>query len=472
MTRLSPLDMMFLYGETSNSKMHVGALLPMTPPADAPTDYLRRLIDDARAHDIASPWNRKLAHHRLQYSPLHSWVVDKNFDFDYHVRRSALASPGDERELGILISRLHSNHLDLSRPPWEVHLIEGLEGGRFAMYMKVHHSLVDGYTGMKILARSFSPDPDDADSRLFFNVAAPQRPRPEPTSQTNPLFAAIGAVGSAVSGGISSTFNVGRALLNTQIRRDGDYALIANSVQAPHSILNAHISRNRRFATQQYATERLKAIGAEHDATLNDVALAVIGGGLRRFLDELGELPHRSLVSFVPVNVRPKGDVGGGNAVGAILVGMGTDIANPVERLRGITASTRMSKAQLQTMSPNEILAYTAALIAPAATQVTGAVTGIEPPWPYTFNLCVSNVPGPREPLYLRGSRLEATYPVSIPMHGMALNITLQSYADTLNFGFIGCRDTLPHLQRLAVYTGEALDDLEAATKSVRRSSS
>ncbi len=284
-----------------------------------------------------------------------------------------------------------------------MHLIEGLEGGRFAMYMKVHHSLVDGYTGMKILSRSFSPDPDDAHTRLFFNVAAPQRPRPQPTSQTNPLFAAIGAVGSAVSGCISSTFNVGRALLNTQIRRDGDYALIANSVQAPHSILNAHISRNRRFATQQYATERLKAIGAEHGATLNDVALAVIGGGLRRFLDELGELPDRSLVSFVPVNVRPKGDVGGGNAVGAILVGMGTDIANPVERLQGITASTRMSKAQLQTMSPNEILAYTAALLAPAATQVTGAVTGIKPPWPYTFNLCVSNVPGPREPLYLRG---------------------------------------------------------------------
>ncbi|WP_102145051.1 WS/DGAT/MGAT family O-acyltransferase [Mycobacterium hubeiense] len=468
--RLSPLDMMFLYGETSNSKMHVAALLPFTPPKDALADYLRRLIDDARGHEVVAPWNRKLAHHRLQYSPIHSWVVDDNFDFDYHVRRSALASPGDERELGILISRLHSNHLDLSRPPWELHIIEGLEGGRFAMYMKIHHSLLDGYTGMKALARSLSTDPDDDDTRLFFNVPIPTRARPE-ASPSNPLLGAIGGVGSALTGGVGAAVGLGRALVNTQIRRDGDYARLANSAQAPHSILNAHISRNRRFATQQYSIARLKALGAAHDATLNDVALSVIAGGLRRFLQELDELPDQSLVAFLPVNIRPKDDEGGGNAVGAILVAMGTDIADPVERLTNISAATRVSKAQLQTMSPTAIMAYSAALLAPAASQIAGAVTGIRPPWPYAFNICVSNVPGPRETLYLRGSRLEATYPVSIPMHGMALNITLQSYADTMNFGFVGCRDKLPHLQRLAVYTGQALDELEAATPAPARRS-
>jgi diacylglycerol O-acyltransferase / wax synthase len=271
-------------------------------------------------------------------------------------------------------------------------------------------------------------------------------------------------LGAAVVGGVSSTVDLTTALINTQLRRDGDYAQIASSVQAPHSILNARISRNRRFATQQYEFVRLKALGAQHGTTLNDVALAVIGGGLRRFLSELGELPDRSLVAFVPVNVRPKGDEGGGNAVGAILAAMGTDIADPVERLKSITASTRASKAQLQTMSTAAILAYSAALLAPAGAQIVGALTGVQPPWPYTFNLCVSNVPGPREPLYFNGSRLEATYPVSIPMHGMALNITLQSYADTMNFGFVGCRDRLPHLQRLAVYTGDALDELEKAS--------
>jgi WS/DGAT/MGAT family acyltransferase len=232
-------------------------------------------------------------------------------------------------------------------------------------------------------------------------------------------------------------------------------------LQAPHSILNGHISRNRRFATQVYPLERLKAIGAKHGATVNDVALAIIGGGLRAFLGELGELPEKPLVAFLPVNVRPKDDVGGGNAVGTILVAMGTDIADPVERLDAITASTKGAKAQLKTMSATEVMAYSAALLAPSALQITSAMTGVTAPLPFTFNLCVSNVPGPRETLYLNGSRLEAAYPVSIPMHGMALNITLHGYADTLNFGFIGCRDALPHLQRLAVYTGEALDELE-----------
>ena len=267
-----------------------------------------------------------------------------------------------------------------------------------------------------------------------------------------------------MAGGVSSAVDLATALVNTQIRRDGEYAQIAGSVSAPHSILNARISRNRRFATQQYEFDRLKALSSQHDATINDVALAIIGGGLRKFLTDFDKLPDRSLIAFLPVNVRPKGDDGGGNAVGAILAPMGTDIEDPVERLQTITAATKASKAQLQTMSQTAIVAYSAAMLAPAGSQIAGALTGVQPPWPYTFNLCVSNVPGPREPLYFNGSRLEATYPVSIPMHGMALNITLQSYADTMNFGFVGCRDTLPHLQRLAVYTGDALGDLEKAS--------
>ncbi len=461
---------MFIYGETSSSKMHVAGLLPFTPPADAPSDYLRQMIDEARRQEVMAPWNRKLAHPRLQFSPLHSWVTDEDFDFDYHVRRSALASPGDERELGILVSRLHSNHLDLTRPPWELHVIEGLEGGRFALYMKIHHALVDGYSAMRMLGRSLSVDPQSRDTKMFFNAATPSRVKREveTNGSSNPLTAtlrALGGIGSTVSGGVSSAVDLTAALINTQIRRDGDYGHIAGSASAPHSILNARISRNRRFATQQYEFDRLKKLSSQHGSTINDVALAIIGGGLRKFLTDFDKLPERSLIAFVPVNVRPKGDEGGGNAVGAILAPMGTDIEDPLDRLESITAATQASKAQLQTMSPTAIIAYSAALLAPAGGQIAGALTGVQPPWPYTFNLCVSNVPGPREPLYFNGSRLEATYPVSIPMHGMALNITLQSYADTMNLGFVGCRDRLPHLQRLAVYTGDALAALEKASE-------
>ncbi|ADU01657.1 WS/DGAT/MGAT family O-acyltransferase [Mycolicibacterium gilvum] len=468
--RLGLQDLMFIYGETSSSKMHVGGLLPFTPPADAPRDYLRGMIDEARRQEVVAPWNRRLAYPRLQFSPLHSWVTDEDFDFDYHVRRSALASPGDERELGVLVSRLHSNHLDLTRPPWELHVIEGLEGGRFALYMKIHHALVDGYSAMRMLGRSLSTDPASRDTRMFFNVPSPTRSRRDQgaAESSNPVTAtlrALGGVSSAVTGGVSSAVDLANALVNTQIRRDGENAHIAGSVSAPHSILNARISRNRRFATQQYEFDRLKKLSSQHGATLNDVALAIIGGGLRKFLSDFDKLPDRSLIAFLPVNVRPKGDEGGGNAVGAILAPMGTDIEDPVERLETITTATRAAKGQLQSMSPAAIIAYSAALLAPAGSQIAGALTGVQPPWPYTFNLCVSNVPGPREPLYFNGSRLEATYPVSIPIHGMALNITLQSYADTMNLGFVGCRDRLPHLQRLAVYTGDALAELEAASQ-------
>ena len=275
------------------------------------------------------------------------------------------------------------------------------------------------------------------------------------------MVSGVGSALSSVAGAGRSTFDLTKAIVNTQLRNDNEYGDLVGSVQAPHSILNTRISRKRRFATQQYQLDRLKSIGAQYDATVNDVAMTIIGGGLRRFLDELGELPDKSLIAVVPVNVRPKGDEGGGNAVAAILATLGTDIADPIERLTAVTAATSIAKAQLRSLDKEAILAYTAALMAPYGVQLASALSGVKPPWPYTFNLCVSNVPGPSDALYLRGSRLEASYPIAFPAHSQALNITLQSYADTLNFGFIGCRDTLPHLQRLAVYTGDALRELE-----------
>lgn len=477
--QLGPQDRFFLYAESPTTMMHVGGLMPFTPPPGSPPDYLRRLIEDNKDNELVSPWNLKLSQPQLLLSPLQSWVVDDNLDLDYHVRRSALASPGDERELGILVSRLHGHALDLSRPPWEMHFIEGLEGGRFAIYIKMHHALVDGYTAQKMLARSLSTDPHDTEHPLLFNTPAPSATRAGASDSSdggvtgsvlNILGTAVNGLGGAVSGLLGapssiaeagrSTLNLTKAVVNTQLRSDHEYQDLVGVLQAPHCILNRRISRNRRFATQQYPLKRLKTIGTKHNATVNDVALTIIGGGLRRFLDELGELPDKPLIASVPVNVRSKGDEGGGNALGTILAPLGTDIDDPIQRLQAVSAATRIAKAQLKTMSQDAIMAYTGFLMAPFSLQLVSALTGVDPPWPYTFNVTVSNVPGPEDVLYLRGSRMEATYPVSIPMHSQALNITLQSYAGTLNFGFTGCRDTLPHLQRLAVYTGDALDAL------------
>src|SRR4051812_14680476 len=459
---------MFLYGERPETMMHVASLMPFQPPADASADWLRDLVGEARRHpEVHSPWNRKLRHSRLIGSPLQSWVVDEDFDLDYHVRRSALASPGDERELGVLISRLHSNQLDLSRPPWEVHLIEGLDGGRFAIYTKMHHALVDGYSGVRLMARSLSKDPDDRAQPLFFSVPPPPRtPRADSNSEGG-LVSDLGSLARSLAGQAGSALTLSRRIVEPLVRR-GRFADLIDLPQAPRSILNHRIGRNRRFATQQYELDHLKRLGREHGATLNDVFLAIVGGGLRRFLGELDELPETPLVAFLPVNVRPKGDEGGGNAVGAILATLATDTDDHVERLERITASTRSAKQQLEGMTQESILAYSAYLLAPGGLQALGALAGIRAPLPLGFNVCVSNVPGPREPRYLRGSRMEAYYPASIPIHGMALNITVLSYAGTLNVGLIDDRDTLPHLQRLAVYTGEALTALDRAVAGDR----
>ena len=462
-TRLNPLDSMFLYGETSQTMMHVGGLLPFTMPPDAGPDFMRDWMEEIRTESVVyPPWNQKLGTPGFLYNPLHTWTTDKHFDIEYHVRRSALPAPGDERELGILVSRLHSNPLDLTRPPWELHLIEGLEGNRFALYLKMHHSLVDGYSAMLLLAKTFSTDPNSRTEQLFFNHPPTQRPPREVRPGARAADGVLAQAGT-IAGSLPQ---FAKSFVNAQFRRRGDHKDLLSSHEAPHSVLNAKIGRNRRFATQQYDLARLIEIASRTGATVNDVVLSICGGGLRRFLTEIDELPNASLVAFLPVNIRPPGDVGGGNSVGAILATLGSDVADPLERLARVSRSTHQAKQSLDGMPSATALAYSALLLAPSATQIVSAFTGIKTPIPFTFNICVSNVPGPREALYFRGARLEATYPVSIPIHGMALNITCESYAGTLNFGFIGDRDALPHLQRLAVYTGRALDDLEAAVRA------
>src|SRR4051812_40652981 len=240
-TRLGLLDTLFLYGERPDSMMHVASLMPFEPPEDASPSYLRDLVGDVRRDPVVeAPWNRKLRYPHLVPAPLQSWVVDERFDIDYHVRRSALASPGDERELGVLVSRLHSNPIDLSRPPWEMHLIEGLEGGRFAIYTKMHHALVDGYSGVRLMARSLSRDPDDRDMPLFFSV--PPRPR-APREEAPADGGFVGDLGSlirGVAGQAGSAMTLTRRVLGPGLRRGRDPHLI-DLPRAPRSILNRPI---------------------------------------------------------------------------------------------------------------------------------------------------------------------------------------------------------------------------------------
>jgi WS/DGAT/MGAT family acyltransferase len=463
---LNALDRTFLAGESREAMMHVGALLPFTPPKEGPGEFHRDLMEELRrGATVQPPWNLKLRHPDLLSNPLQAWVPDASFDLEYHVRRSALPTPGGERELGILVSRLHSNPIDFHRPPWEVHLIEGLERNRFAIYFKVHHSLVDGFTGMRLLARSLSTSPDDRDTPMFFSVPPVERARANANDGADgESTATIESLLHAVREQVGATKDVGRALLNVVRSTRAHDGNLVSPLQAPRSMLNQRVSRSRRFATQLFDLDRLRRLAKRAGGTSNDVVLALLSSALRRFLLEQAALPDKTLTAMLPVNVRPKDDPGGGNAVGAILASLATDVADPSARLDAIIASTTHAKEQLQGMSKSAIIQYGALLMAPIlVSMIPGAAGRVRP----AFNVVVSNVPGPETPLYFRGWRLEATYPVSIPFHGHALNVTVSGYAGTLGFGFIGCRDAIPHLQRLAVYAGDALEELEEGRKIV-----
>jgi diacylglycerol O-acyltransferase / wax synthase len=454
--RLTASDAMFLYGESRETMMHVAGLMQFSPPPDADPDHLRHLMNEVReGAAVAAPWNLRLRTPDLLANPVHSWVQVDDVDIEYHVRRTALPSPGDERELGILVSRLHGNAIDLHRPPWELHLIEGLERRRFALYVKVHHALVDGFTAMRVMINALTPDASDRDRPLFFSIPQPQRP-PRVAEDDGEKGIHFPELLAAVRAQFGSTKTVVGALLKVAQGKD---ALITPR-QAPRCVLNARISRSRRFATQMLPLARVKAIAKAADGTLNDAVLALCSASLRRYLAERDALPDQPLIAMLPVAVRAKDDVGGGNAVGALLATLATDVEDPAARFAAIVESTRVAKAQLAGMTRGEILSYSALLTAPSMLQMLPAVAGRMKP---TFNIVISNVPGPDQALYYRGARLDTSYPLSIPVHGQALNITVSSYAGSLNFGFTGCRDTVPRLQRLAVYLGDALPELERA---------
>lgn len=453
--RVGLLDALFLASESRESMMHVGALMPFSPPPGGGAGFLADLMEELRdPGPMHAPWNLRLANPDRLASPRQRWVEADRVDLEYHLRRAALPTPGGERELGVLVSRLHSVPLDFHLPLWEATVIEGLNDGRFALYTKVHHAMLDGYTAMRILSSAFTPDPDERDTPLFFQ--RPPRTRPTAAEPVPTLTALLDLAREQVGGTAPFWRSVGRLGRSLGGSRSG----LAAPLQAPNTIFNRRISRNRRFATQSYDLARLKAVARAADGTVNDVALALVGSALRRLLDDLGALPDRPLIAMLPVNLRPADDPGGGNAVGAILASLATHVADPVDALAEIIRSTRLAKRQLEGLPRSTILQYSALLLAPLGVQLaTGTAGRVRP----AFNVVISNVPGPTEPLYFRGARLEAAYPLSIPFHGYGLNVTLCSYAGTLNFGFIGCRDALPHLQRLAVYAGEALERLEAA---------
>ena len=450
MSALSPTDSVFLWMETRSQPMHVAGLNIYTPPPGSGPGFIAELLSGWRTHLAAlPPFNQRPV---LRFGLWH-WEEDQEFELDYHLRHLALPQPGRIRELLATVSRLHGNLLDRNRPLWEAYVIEGLPGGRFATYTKIHHALVDGVSGARMMADGLSREAAEHKPPLWAQSLG-KHPGGARATAPQGLRAQLG---EAARAGREILPGIGSGLWDL-LRSSAAQGAAALPFQAPATPFNVEISGSRRFASQSYSLARFKHIGAASAATVNDVTLAICAGALRKYLLAQKLLPDKPLVAMVPVSLHGETDAGG-NQVSLLLANLATHIADPLQRLQQIVQSTTEAKNRLRTMPRLQKMAHGITSISPmGAAMVTGSAR--QHP---AFNLVISNVPGPRHTLYLNGARLEEVYPVSIPTHYLALNITISGYGDNLGFGYIACRRSVPALQRMLDYTDESINELERA---------
>jgi WS/DGAT/MGAT family acyltransferase len=452
---MAPTSSMFLVPETRDQPMHVGGLQLFTPPPDAGPDYITGLYEEALAVREVTTLFRRRPYRSLSTLGQWAWADDEAIDLEHHVRHSALPRPGRIRELLALASRLHGTLLDRHRPLWETHLIEGLADGRFAVYGKVHHALLDGVSALRLTERTLSRDPGERGVPMPYEVSPRTRRPAAPDDGGTGLRDLLGAGAHAVADVVGLTPRLASlafdALRNQAATLPG---------QAPRSMLNVPITGSRRFAADSWDLARVRAVGKAADATVNDVILAMCAAALRDYLLAQDALPDAPLVAMSPVSLRADDDETHGNAVGAVLVSLATDVADPEARLLAIRASSRAAKASLTGLSQLQVTALSAAVVSPLLlTQIPAAQRLVRP----AFNIVISNVPGPAQPLYWNGARLDGMYPLSIPINGQALNITVTSYDGKVHFGLTGCRRSLPHMQHLLHGLDEGLAGLEQA---------
>lgn len=447
--RMPIADTFWLWLESPTTAMQVACLTTFSAGPET-REVVAEIVDEFRGQQATTRPFNTLIHQRP--APLMSLrEPTDDVEIDYHFRHSALPAPGGQRELGVLVSRLHSMPLDIRRPLWESHVIEGVGEDEFAVYLKAHHSLMDGVAGVRAITETFSSEPDQPLKPAPWAREIPQRPqRDAPTRE------------SLVLRGRSALGNLRQ--VNRALRQFGQASLqsknpLVGPFQAPRSPLNVTISPQRRFSTATIELARAARLAELTGTTLNDVVLAACSTALRRYLLAHDGLPDKPLVAMCPVSIRPADSDGDGNAVSMILADLATDEADPRERLTRIAASTTAGKEHLRRLPKAALAAYSALAMGPhLLRQLVPGALRVRP----SFNLVISNVPGPRRPLYAGRARMTGFFPMSLLFRNEALNITVLSYDGQLNFGFTACRRSLPQAQDIAVFTSEAFDELEA----------
>ncbi|MFF0491868.1 wax ester/triacylglycerol synthase family O-acyltransferase [Nocardia sp. NPDC004068] len=432
------LDAAFLFGDTPQHPMHVATLQLFEPPPDAKDDYFRKLFATLSVRTDATPTFLRHPVALPGISPL-LWTRDENLDLFRHLVHIALPAPGGQAQLLEVVDRLHGQPLDRNLPLWQVFLIEGLADGRFAVYCKWHHALLDGAAAQRLFARTLDAAPTSAPPRAFWQLPPANGHRPEPNSRS-------------ASRQLRTLLDAGRKVVL-------DRALTV-PFEAPRSPFNVPIGTARRCAVLSLPRGRIEAVRRRTATTANDVILTVVAGALRGYLDERHQLPARPLVSMVPMTLRSADDHSGGNKVGATLCALGTDIADPRRRLAAISRSMADSKSVFAALPTPGGVALSGLMLSPLLIALlAGRLATLLP----ACNVVISKVPGTHVPRYWGDARLDALYPLSIPLTGLALNITFTTTNDRIDFGLVACPTAVPELDRLLELFEESLAELEKA---------
>lgn len=463
MKRLTGLDATFLYMETPSSPMHVASLFvldPSTAPDGFSFERLRELY--VQRLDLAPPFRRRLVevpfglHHPV-------WIEDPDFDLDFHMRHIAVPQPGTTTELNELVGHLVAIPLDRSHPLWEVWLIDGLEDGRVAVLSKVHHAAIDGASGEELIVAILDLTPEIEQKPV---PAEPWTPDKVPTDTELVGYAAVSLAQTPLRAAKAVQRTVGVALQIRDTNRQPDVTPPPSPFTAPRTSFNRPLTPHRALATANLSLPDVKKVKNAFGTTVNDVVLALCAGALRHHLDIHDEHPDGPLVAMVPISVRSddlKGTMG--NQVSSALTTLATDVDDPVERLRTIHDGMQFAKGQQNTIGADTLqnwAEFAAPAVAGRAARLYSRTKMADRHRPL-FNVTISNVPGPPFPLYVAGARVISSYPIGPIFDGGAINMTVMSYLDSLDFGLNVCPDVIADPWTIADGLHVALDELVKA---------
>ncbi|HEV7912121.1 MAG TPA: wax ester/triacylglycerol synthase family O-acyltransferase [Albitalea sp.] len=478
MKQLSGLDASFLYMETPEMPMHVGALHLF----ELPESYKGHFAADMRKHmaqrlPLAPALRRKLAW--MPFNLANPVWIDAVPDLDEHIVPVKLRKGSGIADIEARIGELHPKLLERDKPLWRFYVFDGLAPGpgkekRFGMYTKLHHAAVDGQAAVALAAAilDLSPIPRDIElqqrppkklqigmAEMLSGVFANQLQ--QYANIVKGLPSTVGALAQVARKGAGGM--TGAAVAKVRGKRPPEEESV-NLGLAPRTRLNATVSTERAFASVSLSLAELKALRRAHDATLNDVVLMICSGALRRYFLAHGPLPRKSLVAAVPVSTRAAGDTASNNQASMTVVNLGTHLADPMKRLVYVKAATAAMKATIgsvKSLMPMDFPSLGVPWLMSAVSAVYSR-TKMADRIPPIANVAISNVPGPAFPLYMAGAKMLVNYPTSIVVHGVALNITVQSYNESLDFGLMACGQAMPQVAELALHIREAFDELKA----------